>query len=199
VFLPHEYRVIAIEPNAEMLTECDRLKLRYPLLQTVQATAEHTTLATHSVDVITAGRAFHWFDTEKARAEFQRILRPGGWVVLASVGRRRGDTPLEREYEDLLLRTTPEYADTVSRFHVYESPQSFFGHGGVFHQEIEDTEPLTLPMLEGQTRSLSCMPLQGDARYAQLSAGLSDLFHRYARHDVVHMPIVTHLICGQFA
>ena len=32
--------------------------------------------------MVTAGQAFHWFDREKERQEFVRILKPGGWVVL---------------------------------------------------------------------------------------------------------------------
>jgi len=34
-----------------------------------------------SVDFVTAGQAFHWFEPEKNAAEFRRILRPQGWVV----------------------------------------------------------------------------------------------------------------------
>jgi len=32
-------------------------------------------LPDHSIDFITAGQAFHWFDAARARKEFGRILR----------------------------------------------------------------------------------------------------------------------------
>jgi ubiquinone/menaquinone biosynthesis C-methylase UbiE len=43
--------------------------------------AEATTLPEQSVDFVTAGQAFHWFDRKKAKAEFSRILKARGWVV----------------------------------------------------------------------------------------------------------------------
>ncbi|HEY0308310.1 MAG TPA: class I SAM-dependent methyltransferase [Acidobacteriaceae bacterium] len=200
LFLAHGNRVIAVEPNAEMMAECMKMQAQYPALQTVMASAEETTLAAGCVDFVAAGRAFHWFDAERARVEFKRILKAHGWVILASVGRRRGDTPLEREYEDLLLRTTPAYAETTSRFKVYDEPEIFFGNGScVLRETIESTEAMTLAMLEGQTRSLSCAPLDGDPGYEAMRAGLTELFRRHAQNGVLQMPVISHLICGQFA
>lgn len=47
----------------------------------VDAAAEDTGLARHSVDFITVAQAFHWFDAVRFREECRRILRPGGKVV----------------------------------------------------------------------------------------------------------------------
>src|SRR5205823_3410773 len=44
--------------------------------------AEATGLADGSVDVALAAQAFHWFEPIAALREFQRILKPRGWVVL---------------------------------------------------------------------------------------------------------------------
>ena len=41
----------------------------------IDGTAEATTLPDQSVDFITAGQAFHWFEPDAARLEFKRILR----------------------------------------------------------------------------------------------------------------------------
>jgi ubiquinone/menaquinone biosynthesis C-methylase UbiE len=54
----------------------------HPRFTSVAGTAEATTLQDASVDLATAGQAFHWFDPKLARTEFARILKPGGWVVL---------------------------------------------------------------------------------------------------------------------
>jgi ubiquinone/menaquinone biosynthesis C-methylase UbiE len=198
LFLAHGNRVIAVEPNAEMLAECAKLQREFPALELVQASAEETTLAGESMDFIAAGRAFHWFDAERAGVEFKRILKPNGWVILASVGRRRGDTPLEREYEDLLVRAAPAYAGVTARFKIYEEPERLFGSGYVLREEIESTQAMTLEMLEGQTRSLSYVPLEDDPAYRVMQAGLAEIFRRHAHDGVLQMPQVSHLICGQF-
>lgn len=51
-------------------------------LRTVVATAEDTGLPTASADLVTAAQAWHWFDTDAASAEVQRLLRPGGVLLL---------------------------------------------------------------------------------------------------------------------
>ncbi|HVG26159.1 MAG TPA: class I SAM-dependent methyltransferase, partial [Acidobacteriaceae bacterium] len=87
VFLENGNDVVAVEPNAEMREVCEGLRSRWPGLRVVEATAEATELEDGSVEMVAAGRAFHWFDEERALAEFRRVLAPEGWVVLVSVGR----------------------------------------------------------------------------------------------------------------
>jgi ubiquinone/menaquinone biosynthesis C-methylase UbiE len=98
LFLDNGNRVL-VEPNREMREAGERLLVDCAGFTSIAATAESTTLPDHSVDFVTAGQAFHWFDREKARAEFTRILKPGGWVVLVWNDRR---LVLQRDF--VLLR-----------------------------------------------------------------------------------------------
>ena len=93
LFLENGQVVFGVEPNREMREAGKRLLAGYPRFTSVEGSAEATTLATASVDFVTAGQAFHWFDVGKARAELGRILRPGGWVVLVWNERRTSSTP----------------------------------------------------------------------------------------------------------
>ena len=61
----------------------ERLLGGFPAFISVAGTAETTTLPDASVDFVTAAQAAHWFDRAPARREFARILKPGGWLVLA--------------------------------------------------------------------------------------------------------------------
>ena len=94
VFLANGNRVLAVEPNADMRDQM-RVNLRCslgqpaPQLEIIDATAEATTLPEASVDLVAVGRAFHWFDRDRALAEFRRILKPEGWVTLVAVDRDR--------------------------------------------------------------------------------------------------------------
>ena len=72
-------QVFAFDPSADMVRVLhDRLGI--PVWR---ATAEATALATDSVDAVVCAQTWHWLDTAAAAAEFNRILRPGGRVVLA--------------------------------------------------------------------------------------------------------------------
>lgn len=73
------HRVIAVEPLAEMRSI---LAAALPAAQALAGTAERLALADASVDAVTVGAAFHWFDERAARAEIGRVLRPPGVLGL---------------------------------------------------------------------------------------------------------------------
>ena len=81
LLLPHAKRVVAVEPNLEMREAGERLAQTHSNFVGIAGTAEATTLAEHSVDLIVVGQAFHWFDRECTRTEFRRILKPGGLML----------------------------------------------------------------------------------------------------------------------
>jgi ubiquinone/menaquinone biosynthesis C-methylase UbiE len=77
------HRVLAVEPLAEMRAI---LIAALPDAQALAGTAEALPLADASVDAVTAGSAFHWFDERLARAEIARVLRPPGVLGLLGNG-----------------------------------------------------------------------------------------------------------------
>lgn len=50
----------------------------------VVAEAERTGLPAHGFDVVSVAEAWAWFDRPRAVREVKRLLRPEGWVVIAS-------------------------------------------------------------------------------------------------------------------
>ena len=116
--------VYGVEPNADMRQAGERLLAGFPKLISIGGNAEATTLPDAGVDFVTAAQAAHWFDRERARQEFVRILKPGGWLVLLWNEREVDTTPFLRDYEQLLLTYGTDYeevrhertTDAVSEF-----------------------------------------------------------------------------------
>ena len=73
------HRVLAVEPLPEMRAI---LTATLPAANALSGTAEALALADRSVDAVTVGAAFHWFDERAARAEIARVLRPPGVLGL---------------------------------------------------------------------------------------------------------------------
>ena len=65
--------VVAVEPVDEMR---ERLMETLPGVTALEGTAEEIPLDDESVDTVTVGQAFHWFDGDTALAEIHRVLRP---------------------------------------------------------------------------------------------------------------------------
>ena len=98
LFLENGNRVFGVEPNSEMRRAGERYLEGYELFTSVAGAAEATTLETSSVDFVVVGQAFHWFDPGPTRAEFVRVLRPGGWVALLWNDIRGGASPFLADY-----------------------------------------------------------------------------------------------------
>lgn len=76
--------VTGIDPAATMLDAARSIDKPLNLAtKYLVGTAEATTLPDHSVDLVTAGQCWHWFDAAKASSEIIRILSPNGILLVA--------------------------------------------------------------------------------------------------------------------
>lgn len=77
-------RVTAVDPAVQLLDQAKELDRAAEVDITYRvATAESTGLSTASYDIVSAGQSWHWFDAPEAGSESRRLLRPGGWLVIA--------------------------------------------------------------------------------------------------------------------
>lgn len=156
LFVHNGNQTFAVEPNREMRAAAEALLKGRPGFTSVDGTAEDTTLDDHSVDMVTAGQAFHWFDRDKAKAEFSRILRPG-WVVIIW-NERRMDSPFLQAYEDLLREFSPEYRKVDHKNVDCETLADFFAPAGFFTRSCENLQMFDYEGLKGRLLSSSYAP-----------------------------------------
>lgn len=198
LFLENGNAVIAVEPNDDMRALCEHLASAWPGLTVKNATAESTGVDDISVDFVAAGRAFHWFDHEKAAAEFRRILRPGGWVVLVSNSRVRDDSSLSLAYEGVLNEHGTDYRENRARYEIAPKVDAFFASGDIFRDEIYGEQELTLEALLGQTQSLSVTPAPDHPKYEGMQSALRKFFNEWQQDGIVTMKTVCKVTCGRF-
>lgn len=197
LFLKNGNPVFAVEPNREMREAGERLLRDYPLLRTIEGRAEATTLPDHSVDVVAAGQAFHWFDRERARGEFSRVLKPAGWVVLVWNERQTGSTPFLQAYEELVKRHAADYAEVDHRKIDRTSLQSFFGAGQIELKTFDHHQEFDHEGVQGRLLSSSYMPEQGDPRYGTMLAELVEIFGKHERGGSVLFEYITMMYYGR--
>jgi SAM-dependent methyltransferase len=196
LFLENGNRVFAVEPNADMRAACEELVGQYPGLTCIDGAAEDTRLADHSVDFVAVGRALHWFDQDRCRPEFARILRDGGWVLLASQGPHTRMEPVIREFQTILKQHGLDYARMRHRYDLEKAARQLFAGGDFQEAEFASPEEMTYEDLEGFMLSLSITPQPGHPGFPAMQEALRQFFRRHESGGKVHMPMTCKIHFG---
>jgi SAM-dependent methyltransferase len=80
---PHVASVLATDPAEPLLEQARSHPGTLPNITYETGVAEETGLPDGSMDLVTAGQCWHWFDADRAAAELLRVLAPGGRLVIA--------------------------------------------------------------------------------------------------------------------
>ena len=196
LFLKHGNRVYGVEPNSEMRQAGKEYLALYGGFSSIEGSAESTTLGDSSIDFVTAGQAFHWFEPEKTREEFRRILQPQGWVV-AIWNFRELETPFARAYEDILVKYGTDYTHVRDSYPKSHNMQGFFLGGEFFERKLPNNRPLNWDELAGLLRSASYMPQKSHAKFSPMMDALRELFLGYQKNGFVSWKYTTHVYFGQ--
>jgi SAM-dependent methyltransferase len=189
-------RVFGVEPNDEMRRAGEQLLESYSAFTSIAGTAETTTLPDHSVDMVTAAQAAHWFDREKARREFIRILKPGGWLVLLWNERRADSTPFLREYEHLLLAYGTDYRE-VRHERTTAEIADFFSPSPFRSSTLEMRQQVDYLGLEGRLLSSSYTPTSDQANYDAMLRELRRIFDAHQDNGSVSLDYNTLVYYGR--
>jgi ubiquinone/menaquinone biosynthesis C-methylase UbiE len=190
------YELYAVEPNEPMRREAERTLSKYPAFHSVRGTAEATTLDDRSVDLITCSQAFHWFDREKTKAEFCRILKINGAVALIWNERRDGASGINREYEDMLRRMVPEY-QTVSHRHIsLEEIRKFFAPEEVLVCSFSNDQILDREEFLGRLISSSYVPNIGQPGHREIVETAGRIFDAHQTAGKISFNYETKLYWG---
>ncbi len=179
--------VYAVEPNAAMRAAAGQWLGAEPRFHSVTGAAEQTNLDSRSCDLVTAGQAFHWFDRARARAEFQRILRPPGWVALVWNERRTGGSPFLSGYEDILHRWGLDYEKVAATYPDPEALAPFFAPAALRSASFLNLQSLDLDGLRGRLLSASYAPRTPHPHYQPMIDDLERLFTHHQRDGRVEL------------
>lgn len=175
LFLRNGNPLLGIEPNAVMRGAAERFLTAYGKFVSIDGVAESTGLQPGSVDFITAGQAFHWFDREKTKKEFMRILKPSGWVVIIWNERRLHSTAFLRDYESLLLRYGTDY-EKVRHENVDGEIAQFFAPNTFSLESLENLQHFDFESLKGRLCSSSYTPEPGHPNFEPMVSKLVKIF-----------------------
>ncbi|MFC5532616.1 class I SAM-dependent methyltransferase [Cohnella yongneupensis] len=189
--------VAAVEPNDAMREAAEETLGGMPGFRAVPGTAEDTLLPDGSVDHVVCAQAFHWFDREKTKAEFQRILRPGGKVALIWNSRLTQGTPFLEAYDRLLHTFGIDYARVGHKNISEEALALFFQPGDMRVARFPSGQLLDYEALSGRLLSSSYSPMPGHPNYEPMMAELRAIFDRCNENGLVSFDYETEVFWGE--
>lgn len=189
-------RVIAIEPNANMRANAIERLGQQPSVSICAAQAEALALCDHSIDIITVGRAIHWFQPEQTRTEFKRALRPNGLLCVLRVPIY--PTVLSEATKSLHTEAYGWDVTTIEQRKAAPPIAFFYPHGYThftWRKEVQEN----FDQFFGRICSFSVAPQPTHPRYQNFYAAVRQLFAQHAQHGVVSSICETELLIGKLA
>ncbi len=199
LFLANGNVVHDVEPNAAMREAGEQLLRNYMRFRSVAGSAESTTLADASVDFVVAGQSFHWFEPAAARAEFQRILKPGGWVAVIWNERKNDSTPFLRAYATLIREYGTDYEGVAATYEEYERSEKFFGAGALREKSFPNEQTFDWDGLRGRLLSSSFAPPQGHPKHEPMIEELARIFDEHNEKGSVRFEYDARIFYGHLA
>lgn len=196
LFLKKDYTVIGVEPNKEMREAAEKLLSNYANFQSINGSAENTHLPAKSVDLILCAQAFHWFDKEKSKVEFHRILKEDGNIVLVW-NSRTDKSDFQIDYEKALNDHLEEYKFVNHRNITDEEIASFFAPKEMHKVCIDNKQVLDLEGLKGRLRSSSYCPKSGET-HDKLMKNIDQIFDDHQENNHIEFVLETQIYFGSY-
>lgn len=182
-----------VDPNREMLEVAHRttmqaqsqasptVRARLSAIRWQCAPAESTGLSASAFNLVLVAQAFHWFDADRALAEFARVLEPTGRVALLWNLRDDRD-PITRDYSAISVPEAKRNLDATSLAARADTGRPL-ASSPLFRDyrraEFANEQQLDLRGLLDRAGSASYYPRSGPAR-TEADAKLHALFERSA-------------------
>ena len=197
LFLKNGNPVFAVEPNDDMRQAAEVRLGHYPNFTSVAGTAEATSLPDTSVDFVTAGQAFHWFDAPRARVEFARILQPDGFVALVWNRQKVEATPFMRGYKALIDTYSLDYNVVKHSREGVDEDIALLFDGRMQVHFFPNEQRFDFEGLHGRLLSSSYAPLPDHANYQPMVAELRRLFESHRQNGEIIFKYETRLYLGK--
>jgi SAM-dependent methyltransferase len=197
LLLNRGYKVYAVEPNQAMQQAAKQWLGSNRKHISVDATAEATTLAPKSIDLVVCAQAFHWFNDERTHMEFHRILKENGYAALIWNNRLADTDAFASAYEKLLKENSIDY-NKVNHRNVGDIDfKAFFKNGEYQTVKFPNVQVFDEEGMMGRAFSSSYVPPQKSENGQKFKQILKDIFDKYNEDGKVSFHYQTEVYFGK--
>ncbi len=195
--LKKPWKVVAVEPNADMREKLSEIKG----ISVVCASAEDTGLEDHSVGLVTTAQAFHWFDEEKFKTECRRILTADGQLAVIYNERILDGCEISHLRNEICMRYCGKFHSGHVGRRTSEEGDAFLR--GEYFSEVkcfsaDNDMTMDERSFIGDTLSRSYAIGKDHAEYGNFIGALSEAFKKCSENGFVTVKCKTTCYLGRF-
>jgi ubiquinone/menaquinone biosynthesis C-methylase UbiE len=198
LLLEKGYKIYAVEPNDAMRKEADRQLSYFDKYHSMTGRADKTGLSAHTINLIVCAQAFHWFNTEETRVEFQRILKPGGKAALIWNNRDVEADVFAADY-DALLKTlsSGDYERVNHQNLTKEDFERFYKNGQYTLTKFTNQQVFDFEQLAGRAFSSSYVPAEDTEAGKAFKGELKTIFDAHQQDGRIVFKYDTEVYLGE--
>ena len=165
--------VTAIDPALPLIEQAAELDREAGVqVEYREGRAEDLPFDASSFDVVTAGQCWHWFDRPKAAAEVQRVLRPGGLLVIAHFDWIPLPGNVVGETEAMIIQANPKWSPMAGGIGIHPH-----GHGDMAMAGFSDLQTTSFDIDQTYSHEAWCGRIRASAGIkASLDEAATDHF-----------------------
>ncbi|MCL1858538.1 MAG: class I SAM-dependent methyltransferase [Oscillospiraceae bacterium] len=184
-------KVYCVEPNEDMRQTAEQDLTGFENFISVNANASDTKQQDKSVDFVTAAQAFHWFDRQEFKSECQRILKPGGKVIIVFNGPE--DCEFIRKRDSITEKYASDKKGFQQRGESAGEYADFFADGIFETKTFRNDLQYNFDSYIGRELSRSYTPKEetNPEKYHGLIKELGELFDEYSINGILNFPHFT--------
>lgn len=197
LFLRNGNIVFGVEPNDEMRAYAEKSLTGFLNFVSINGTAERLNLADESIDLLTAGQSFHWFNITKAKKEFKRVLNPEGCIMLVWNARKVDCSDFMRGYDKLFGRLGEELTKARAEHRNEKQIQKFFNTEKLELAKFDNFQILDFKGLKERLLSSTYIPAAGTIQ-KEIVKELKTLYDKFNIENKVMFEYETKVYYGKF-
>lgn len=189
-------KVYAVEPNDDMRAAAEKSMTDYGNIISVCGNSDNTGLGNHSVDIVTAAQAFHWFNRQSFKNECMRILKKDGIVILVWNDRDTSSEVISRNFE-VNRRYCANFKGSSNGMDFENETFSDFFDGEVKKMEFENNLIYDYETFILRNASSSYAPKKGKENYISYVDELKNIFDACSSNGRLVYPYITRCYIGK--
>ncbi len=198
LFLDNGNAVVAAEPNDAMRTAAEQWLANYPKYRSINSPAESIPLEDHSLNLIIAAQAFHWFDPVQFAKECRRLLNDRGSVAIIWNTFEHDSTPAAVEYHGILRSYSLDFEKIVNKWRQSDLlAQTWFTQESYSYSELRNDQTYDFDQMIARVASSSYMPSRDHPRFESMVDAYRKFHAEFASDGRVTLPCVCKVYLGR--